>query len=66
MSTEDDLRQAVDERLAARLETNRARRDGRVRRLAELAARRQAGLRARHRRKLLRPQETDRKEHTSE
>ena len=52
-----DLRAAIDERLAARLEANRARRDGRHWRLAELAARRRYGLEARHARKLNRDEE---------
>lgn len=51
---ERDLRAAVDERLAARLEANRARRDGRRQRLAELHRRRQHGLQQRHATKLAR------------
>lgn len=60
MNADDDLRQAVDERLAARLEAIRARRDARRRRLAELSERRRHGLTARHAAKLARePQEDD-------
>ncbi|MGW5411860.1 hypothetical protein [Actinomadura geliboluensis] len=51
---ERDLRAAVAERLAARLAANRTRRDGRRRRLAELAERRRHGLAARHAAKLAR------------
>lgn len=54
MTTDDDLKSAVEERLTARLEANRARRDGRRRRLAELSERRRHGLEARHARKLAR------------
>ncbi|HEU5024650.1 MAG TPA: hypothetical protein VFV01_06970 [Spirillospora sp.] len=46
------MRAAVDDRLAARLEANRTRRDGRRRRLAELHQRRAYGLAARHTAKL--------------
>lgn len=51
-----DMRDAVNERLAARLEQAATRRDARRRRLAELHARRQHGLRARHAQKLRRNQ----------
>lgn len=57
MTADNDMRAAVDERLAARLAANRARRDGRRRRLAELAERRRHGLAARHRAKLARGQD---------
>ena len=54
MTVDDDMRAAVDERLAERLAANRARRDGRRRRLAELHQRRQYGLQQRHADKLAR------------
>ncbi|GAA4098787.1 hypothetical protein [Actinomadura miaoliensis] len=54
MSTHDDVRQAVEERLAARLADAARRRDGRRRRLAELSERRRYGLAARHAAKLAR------------
>lgn len=54
MTVDDDMREAIERRFAARLETNRARRDGRARRLAELAERRRHGLTARHAAKLAR------------
>lgn len=54
MSLEDDMRAAVDERLADRLEASRSRRDGRRRRLTELHQRRTYGLASRHRTKLAR------------
>ncbi|MWA02179.1 hypothetical protein F8568_017715 [Actinomadura sp. LD22] len=58
---DDDMRAAVEERLAERLQTNRDRRDGRRRRLVELHQRRAHGLAARHRNKLARTeQETPR------
>lgn len=59
MTLDDDLRAAVETRLAARLAANRARRDGRRRRLAELHQRRQYGLQQRHTAKLARTQEDD-------
>lgn len=52
MTSDDDLRDAVERRLAERLEANRRRRDDRRRRLAELHQRRAYGLAARHRNKL--------------
>ncbi|WP_433465801.1 hypothetical protein [Spirillospora sp. CA-128828] len=54
---ERDLRDAVEARLAARLEENRVRRDGRRRRLQEMSERRRYGLAARHRNKATRTQE---------
>lgn len=54
MSIDDDMRAAVDERLAARIEASRARRDGRRRRLTELSERRRYGLQQRHAAKLAR------------
>lgn len=51
-----DLRAAVNDRLSARLEANRTRRDGRRTRLAELHERRTHGLQQRHRAKLARTQ----------
>lgn len=54
MSLEDDMREAVDQRLAARSEDASRRRDARRRRLAELSERRRHGLAARHRTKLAR------------
>lgn len=54
MTPDDDLRRAVERRLAERLEKDRARRDGRRRRLAELSERRRYGLTARHAAKLRR------------
>ncbi|WP_329518640.1 hypothetical protein [Spirillospora sp. NBC_01491] len=53
---DDELRVAVDERLAERLEQNTQRRDGRRRRLAELSERRRYGLQQRHAAKLARNQ----------
>jgi hypothetical protein len=50
----DDLRAAVEERLAASREATRQRREARARRLAELHQRRTAGLRKRHARILAR------------
>lgn len=52
MTSDDDLRQAVEERLATQREEFKRRREARRRRLAELSERRQAGLRARHRNKI--------------
>lgn len=57
MAPDDDMRAAVEERLAARLEAIRARRDARRRRLAELSERRRHGLTARHAAKLTRSEE---------
>ncbi|MFA1552033.1 hypothetical protein [Actinomadura chokoriensis] len=59
VSADDDMRAAVDERLAARRDEYARRRDGRRRRLAELAERRRHGLAARHAAKLNRTQESD-------
>ncbi|MFB4300636.1 hypothetical protein [Actinomadura sp. NTSP31] len=53
-----DLRAAVNDRLADRLEANRTRRDGRITRLTELHQRRTHGLRQRHAAKLARTQAT--------
>lgn len=53
----DSLRTAVDERLAARIEAARWRRAHRERARSEKAARRTAGLRARHARKLTRTED---------
>lgn len=57
MSLDDELRAAVDERVQARREANAWRNTQRRRRLAELAKRRQHGLKQRHQRKLDRHQE---------
>lgn len=54
-----ELRAAVEERLAARLDQNRTRRDARRQRLTELHERRRHGLTARHRAKLNRPNDHD-------
>ena len=51
-TAERDLREAVESRLSARIETARRRREARDRFAAEKQARRDAGLRARHDRKL--------------
>lgn len=59
MTPDDDLRRAVERRLAERLEKDRARRDGRRRRLAELSERRRYGLTARHAAKLRRNQDQE-------
>jgi hypothetical protein len=47
-----DMRAAVDERLAARIEAARRRREGRRLTREEKAARRTAGLKLRHQQKL--------------
>ncbi|KAB2341880.1 hypothetical protein [Actinomadura rudentiformis] len=57
MSLDDDMRAAVDERLAETIRRNRERQDNRRRRLAELSERRRHGLQRRHRDKLNRNQE---------
>lgn len=54
MTMDDDLRQAVEDRLAAQRVDVRSRREARRRRLAELAERRKHGLKTRHRNKLAR------------
>ncbi|MQY04128.1 hypothetical protein [Actinomadura macrotermitis] len=63
MSLDDDLRDAVQQRLTERLERAAQRRDKRAQQLSELSERRQHGLRARHAAKLNRaagapPQDT--------
>lgn len=55
-SDDEALRQAIEDRLAARIARYRTQRDNRRRRLAELSERRTAGLRARHATRLARTQ----------
>lgn len=59
MTLDDDLRQAITERLKAQAAAAQARAEHRRRQLAELRARRQRGLAARHRARLQRAQETE-------
>lgn len=54
---DDDLRQAVEDRLAQRIEGARARRERRAAFLAEKTRRRRRGLAERHRAKLSRSQD---------
>lgn len=54
MSADEDMREAVEERLAARIQNARRRRVGRERTRAEQAEQRTAGLRIRYGRKLAR------------
>jgi thiamine biosynthesis protein ThiC len=57
MPLDDDLRQAIDERLAARIADVAERTERRREQLAELSRRRRHGLEARHRTKIARQQE---------
>lgn len=57
-TTEQELREAIEQRLSARREATRRRREARARFDADKQTRRTAGLRARHARKLNRNQES--------